>query len=113
MKYDDVLYYKQLLREEFNVITFVYVRISEELYDILLNELNINTKYTAQVLDIFNYRYQFKYGDTYYLMDNKCKNTQSIFNVLVKGKHPQNNRFAKFDIDVLSENERIIKKLLE
>ncbi len=116
IKYFDILYYKNLLRENNEVTSFVYIKISEELYDIILNELSVDTKYCSQPIDIFNYQFQFKYDGMYFLRDVSLNDNKSTFYVIINGGKkykPQHAKFATFDIDILSENERIIKKLLE
>lgn len=114
MKYDDVLYYKNLLRKDYDIISFVYVRISKELYKILHKELNIEHKQEQQNEYKFKYKHQFTYDMMIYLSDDFFKGTDSLFYVIIAVNNKYKpNKFASFDIDILSENERIIKRLLE
>lgn len=114
MKYEDILYYKQKLKDEFNVTSFVYIRFSKELFNILLKELNVilgdNSDY------IFPYKRQFTYEGVHFLEDLSYKDAEAEFSVVLTGDKlykPHNDKFATFLIEILSENERIIKKLLE
>lgn len=113
MKYKDVVFYKDQLKYECNVLSFIYVKISKELYYVLKNELNF--KQNINEID-FGYKKQFVCDGMYFLLDGTCKDTKAIFHVIVNDKGNKTNfynRFANFNIDILSENDRIIKKLLE
>lgn len=73
MKYSDILYYKNKLKQQHDTNSFVYVSLSEEIFNNLVNELNINLFNDEK---LFEHKYQFIYDGTYFLLEKNLKKWQ-------------------------------------